>query len=340
MQQYIKTLSKVLFCHLQSLPIVYSREFLDKNFVSVKPHTRKQYQKVIELINKENALVKNKVLYPTDWEFDKFKLWVTQYTDLFRDSIHAASRASQGINKHFSQKKSEFDELPDYYLRNFHFQTDGYLSPKSADLYEQQTEILFGGTLQIMRRVLLSELLVKIKKLNRPVKILELGSGTGEAAEILLKSGLPIELTVSDLSHHYLEKAKTRLAPFKHVSFRLAEATQLEVEKNSFDFVLTAYLFHELPKEERIKIIKHSDKQYLKPKGIQIHLDSIQWDDDPLFNESLSSFPKNFHEPFYTNYIKTPFENLIPGNLKVTFKQLALLSKIVFIEKKVKNATS
>jgi hypothetical protein len=41
---------------------------------------------------------------------------------------------------------------PRYYLQNFHFQTDGYLSRHSAELYDHQVEVLFGGGAAAMRR--------------------------------------------------------------------------------------------------------------------------------------------------------------------------------------------
>ena len=41
---------------------------------------------------------------------------------------------------------------PDYYLRNFHYQTDGYLSERSAALYDFQVEVLFNGGADVMRR--------------------------------------------------------------------------------------------------------------------------------------------------------------------------------------------
>ena len=47
---------------------------------------------------------------------------------------------------------------PDYYLQNFHHQTDGYLSNRSAGLYDLQVEILFNGTADAMRRRVLSPL--------------------------------------------------------------------------------------------------------------------------------------------------------------------------------------
>ena len=35
--------------------------------------------------------------------------------------------------------------LPDYYLQNFHYQSDGYLIVESAQLYDYQVEVLFTG---------------------------------------------------------------------------------------------------------------------------------------------------------------------------------------------------
>src|SRR6202048_1043605 len=41
---------------------------------------------------------------------------------------------------------------PPYYLQNFHFQSDGYLSGPSARRYDHQVEVLFGGAAAVMRR--------------------------------------------------------------------------------------------------------------------------------------------------------------------------------------------
>ena len=38
------------------------------------------------------------------------------------------------------------NKYPEYYLQNFHYQTDGWLSAKSARLYDYQVESLFLGT--------------------------------------------------------------------------------------------------------------------------------------------------------------------------------------------------
>ena len=60
-------------------------------------------------------------------------------------------------------RRRQHDELPEelaarypgYYARNFHYQTDGYLGHTSAELYDLQVELLFGGTADAMRRRLI-----------------------------------------------------------------------------------------------------------------------------------------------------------------------------------------
>src|SRR5207302_9185331 len=72
---------------------------------------------------------------------------------------------------------------PPYYLRKFHFQTDGYLSEASAERYDHQVEVLFGGGAAAMRRQTLVPLrtaLLEQKGGADAARLLDLGCGTGE----------------------------------------------------------------------------------------------------------------------------------------------------------------
>ena len=53
------------------------------------------------------------------------------------------------------QRNFKTTKYPDYYLQNFHYQTDGWLSSKSAEIYDYQVESLFLGTADTMRRQIL-----------------------------------------------------------------------------------------------------------------------------------------------------------------------------------------
>jgi hypothetical protein len=47
---------------------------------------------------------------------------------------------------------------PRYYLQNFHYQSGGWLTDKSAELYDTQVEILFNGSANAIRRQALPQL--------------------------------------------------------------------------------------------------------------------------------------------------------------------------------------
>jgi hypothetical protein len=75
-------------------------------------------------------------------------------------------RANQKRYQEFSSDV-ETEGYPSYYLQNFHHQTNGYLSDLSANLYDLQVELLFGGTADPMRRRILAPLKQGLKALIR-----------------------------------------------------------------------------------------------------------------------------------------------------------------------------
>src|ERR1700737_246105 len=69
----------------------------------------------------------------------------------FADLERVEARRRAGDNSEVFRKVGN-GRYPRYYLQNFHYQTDGYLSRQSADLYDHQVEVLFGGAAAAMRR--------------------------------------------------------------------------------------------------------------------------------------------------------------------------------------------
>src|ERR1700733_9883607 len=104
---------------------------------------------------------------------------------LWRDATDVAWRMRH--RRHRDLPADEMiDELPEYYRRNFHFQTDGYLSKKSAELYDHQVDVLFSGTAGAMRRLTIPPLRSHLKTLER-AQILELGCVPGSLTIDLAK---------------------------------------------------------------------------------------------------------------------------------------------------------
>jgi ubiquinone/menaquinone biosynthesis C-methylase UbiE len=221
---------------------------------------------------------------------------IKNFPKLLLDSVRVSRR--RRLNSKHDLDPEELGDAPDYLKRNYHFQTGGYFSEESAQIYEQQVEILFSGTAAPMRRRLIQKL-KECADLDRPLRILELGAGVGTATLDFSKSFKHSSYVVSDVSSQYLKTAMKRLdGKFEFVQ---AKAEELPFKDGEFDLVFSVYLFHELPRSVREKVLKESYR-VLKVGGVLGICDSLQVDDDPILNEVLERFPLDYHEPFYKDY--------------------------------------
>ncbi len=237
---------------------------------------------------------------------------VTRYLRLLADSVRVAARKRARKPREFRGEATRLaEELPDYYRRNFHFQTDGYLSEASADLYEHQVEILFRGLADAMRRSVIPPLKAHFdNSRGRGLRFLELGAGCGTASRFVAHAFPDANITCLDLSHPYLNTARRRLADCSRVAFLQGDATDLDLRDERFDAVYSVFLFHELPLAQRRRALAEA-RRVLKPGGIHVLVDSLQEGDVPALDWALEEFPREFHEPYFRNYVRTPLEALI-----------------------------
>lgn len=194
---------------------------------------------------------------------------------------------------------------PRYYLRNFHFQTDGYLSRHSAELYDHQVEVLFGGGAAAMRRQALVPLRAALARSGiRNARLLDIGCGTGRFLREVKSNYPTLAVTALDLSPFYLAEARRLLAPWSRSDFIAAPAEEIPRPAASFDIVTAIYLFHELPPRQR-RAVAGEIARLLKPGGTFILLDSLQRGDVPSYDGLLDRFPRGLHEPYYASYLRT-----------------------------------
>ena len=230
------------------------------------------------------------------------------------------------------------DELrtryPRYYLQNFHYQTDGWMSEKSAKLYDTQVEVLFTGTAGAMRRQALVPLAEVLRgRDQRKVSLLEVACGTGGFLADVAANFPRLNVTAFDLSPAYVAEAKARLGARRGLNIIEANAEAMPVADASQDIVSCIYLFHELPPKVR-KAVAAEIARVLKPGGTAIIMDALQTGDTPDFDGLLEVFPIGFHEPYFTSYLAENFSALFAAQgLTQTSATPAFLSKIMVFEK-------
>jgi ubiquinone/menaquinone biosynthesis C-methylase UbiE len=223
---------------------------------------------------------------------------------------------------------------PGYYLQNFHYQSGGYLTADSAELYDHQVEVLFIGGADAMRRQAIGALSQHLRA--HPIDEtghLDIACGTGRFLEMLKEAHPRMRVTGIDLSHPYLMAAKRLLKPWSRAGFLQANAEAFPFPDNSFGSLSCVFLFHELPENIRTAVAKEIAR-VLRPGGQLYFLDSMQLGDQPDYDILLERFPLAFHEPYYLDFIRTDLTHLFKKvGLSVKQSDQKFFAKLLVVEK-------
>jgi ubiquinone/menaquinone biosynthesis C-methylase UbiE len=219
---------------------------------------------------------------------------------------------------------------PAYYLQNFHYQTDGWLSAGSAALYDHQVEVLFGGGADAMRRQALVPLGEELARIGvRGRRLLDIACGTGRFLREVKHNFPRLAATGIDMSPYYLAEARRALAGWSGVALAQGAAESLPLPGGAFDLATAVYLFHELPPGQRPRVAAEIAR-VLRPGGLFVLVDSLQLGDVPDYDALLEHFPESLHEPYYEGYIRADLPALFgAAGLVLEGEGRAYFSKIM-----------
>lgn len=259
----------------------------------------------------------------------------------FRDLPEVQRRRRTRANSEvFREPLPGTENLPRYYRQNFHFQTDGYLSDRSARLYDQQVEVLFGGGADAMRRQALVPIAGFLRgKDTRRLRLLDVAAGTGRLLTFVKDNWPRLDVTALDLSRPYLSTAREALAEWSRVHAVQAPAEAMPFPDASFDIVTSVFLLHELPRKVRVRALREMAR-VLKPGGLLVLVDSLQLGDRPRYEGLLRLFPVAFHEPYYGDYIRHDLSaELMGSGLEPPGVELAFMSKVIWARRSAGRST-
>jgi ubiquinone/menaquinone biosynthesis C-methylase UbiE len=224
----------------------------------------------------------------------------------FRDlpSVHER-RQRNGTHEVLNEKTRGL--RPEYYLQNFHFQSGGWLTEESAECYDTQVEVLFKGTANIMRRQALPPLAQHFAgRDQRHLRLVDIGCGTGRFLDFVKQAWPRLPVIGIDMSEAYITHARNHLRRWSKSSFIVAGAEAIPLPDNCCDALTSIFSLHELPPAVRRAAIGEAAR-VLKPGGRLVMIDSLQLGDRPAYDAMLERFPGNYHEPYYSTYLREDF---------------------------------
>lgn len=289
-----------------------------------------------------------RALFRNDWkniEAGRYRLPIElrrppSFANLYRQSRDYLRDAGTVARRKAARAHSEVltetvrDKYPRYYLQNFHFQTDGWMTASSAARYDMQVETLFTGAAGAMRRAALPFIADALAERDlAEAALLDLGCGTGCFLETVKDNWPALKATALDLSPAYIGRARAALGRWKDVEYVEANAEETGLAAESFNIVTATYLFHELPPAARENVAREIAR-LLKPGGAFVLVDTIQYGDEPGFDILLENFPRGFHEPYYDSYCRTDLGALFgEAALQKSDETVAFLSKVAVFRK-------
>jgi ubiquinone/menaquinone biosynthesis C-methylase UbiE len=275
-------------------------------------------------------------LYPMPIDLTQEMRRATASLRYLRDIPRVAARQKR---RGHSDVMSKGEGLPRYFRQNFHFQTGGYLSEESAKLYDFQVEALFGGTADVMRRRAYVPIAGFLSERGqRKSMLLDIGCGTGRFLGFVKSAQPDLKAIALDLSEPYLDRARRTLKRERDVRFLAAPAEDMPLADASVDAAVSIFLFHELPPKIRAAAAKEIGR-VLKPGGIFVLADSIQYGDAPAFDGLIDIFPTLLHEPYYAGFAKSDLGALFkPAGLIRESADVAYMTKITTFRKQTRRA--
>ncbi|MEQ9504453.1 MAG: class I SAM-dependent methyltransferase [Deltaproteobacteria bacterium] len=271
--------------------------------------------------------------YPMRWLFaSPFLRHGRQLPRILRDAPRVVRRRRQARHDDLPQDVDRA-KYPRYYLRNFHWQTDGWFSSHSAELYDASVEVLFGGAADMMRRMVIPPLVDGLAGVDQP-RVLDVACGTGEFLS-RLKTALPRgRFTGLDLSEAYLDHGR-RTHGDAHLVWGNAE--RMPFDDASFDALTCIFLFHELPRAVRRKVMSEL-LRVVRPGGRVVIEDSAQLVESDVLEHFLKRFPVVYHEPFYADYLKDDLAEIARGaGFEVIESRPYVVSKVVTLRRPAVN---
>lgn len=121
---------------------------------------------------------------------------------------------------------------------------------------------------------------------DSPKRILELGCGSGNLTERILKKFPNAKLTAVDASGRMIDIARHRFSEWRELEFKQAAFQQLAFPKDTYDLIVSSISIHHLNDEEKLALFQHA-RDWLSPNGIFTFCDQFAGESPYLYSRHM-----------------------------------------------------
>ena len=162
-----------------------------------------------------------------------------------------------------------------------------------AATYDQEVELEDGFPFSGYSSML--DMIIKRAACSKDQKVLDLGCGTGNLSNLFYNNGCQVWGT--DFSTAMIEKAALK---YPHISFKVRDVRQpVPVDfPQKYDAIVSAYVLHHFPIDEKIAIIKRLISENLNPGG-RLVIGDLIFKDLKALDQTRSIYRDHWDEEYY-----------------------------------------
>jgi len=217
------------------------------------------------------------------------------------------------IEKHFGGEAKEFDTIILKMIPHYNQMVEALVSAVSCQ-----------GFSPIQESSAIQE--------SSPIKVIDLGCGTGNISIAILNRYPHAHLTCLDLAENMLEMAKIKLSGYSNVRYIRADLTQFDFD-DRYDLVVSSLALHHLLTNDDKRQLYKKVYETLTPNGIFYNADIVLASSDSLQEMYLSQWKKFIakstpQDEIENKWIPKYYEEDRPA---ILMDQLSWLSDIGFV---------
>jgi tRNA (cmo5U34)-methyltransferase len=177
---------------------------------------------------------------------------------------------------------------------------------------------------------------------SKPIKVLDLGCGTGNITLAVKKRYPQAHVTCIDLAESMIEITRYKLGEYDDIEFHVADMRDFQYGENNYDLIISSLAMHHLQTDEEKIAVYQEIYDSLREGGVFLHADQVltsskylekanqeQWKEFMLKTMPLSEIEEKWLPTAHHEDHPAPLLNHIDWLREIGFKEVDVMWKYV-----------